>query len=47
MTTHDSNGQALMEMYLSNKHGAGVDIGSYNPEAARGICEARKGERSG
>ena len=24
-------------MYLSNKHGEGVDIGSYNPEAAREV----------
>ena len=26
-----------METYLGNKHGAGVDIGSYNPEAAREV----------
>ena len=37
MTTHDSKGEAPMDTYLGNKHGAGVDIGSYNPEAAREV----------
>ena len=38
-----------MEMYLSNKHGADVDMGNYNPEAARGanVEQVRVGAGAG
>ena len=47
MTTHDGAGEALMETYLSNKHGAGVDIGNYNPELARGVNVEQVGACAG